>query len=627
MILEMDRVIRSVKSRSLNPSHLVLVMLHTVALKLAEAAGVRPAGSMGDLLAGVERGDTGRLSAMACLNLGVPTGLDPSVVARVVRLWGGMPLGVNHAGILGQIYDFLHWNQDENRREKGAFYTRPDLARYMVRATLGSVLRGGTRETARFLDPACGGGAFLIEAVRLLRGEAAACPLALYGVDVDPVAVEVTRFSLSLLTEGLKGIAIRVKTGDSLIGDLGTERVTQRGFHYESEFPEAFQGDAGGFAVIAGNPPWFRIKEMKDPEEKACLSRYFKARYRLQKGNYNLYKLFWERALGMVCEGGHIAFVHPASFLGEDQSVRLRKELFDGACIQEVINLPFTQMNRLFGKAPVMEGAATLVKMERVPDYTLRIAWGLSGEEEPAVLRKSQLRVLTGSRYEVPALTKPRLEIDLLEKVSLYTPLGSLIEAVGEGPFHETADRDLASRENTGDLLIRGVHVRRYRVNLDEGARQPRWVHKDGFLARKPASKRVLEATPKLVGRQMVHRAEVRRLHFSLLEGDLVISNGVRYLILKGGIDHWHVLGILNSRLLNWRFSVFSRTFNTKPYELKALPIACGGFERDVSLLARYLSWGCGQRERLEADLDDLVYALYGLSEAERAFIEKKGPR
>lgn len=627
MILEMERVIGSMKARPADPRHLALVTLHAVALKLAEAAGVCPAGCVGSLALEAERGDTRCLSAMACLDVEVPAGLDPVIAARVARVWDGMRLRVDDAGILGRIYDLLHWNQDESRRKKGAFYTRPDLARYLVRATLGSVLSGNTKRVIGFLDPACGGGAFLIEAVRFLRDEPAACPCVLYGVDVDPVAAEVTRFSLSLLAKGLKGVAVRVKAGDSLISSPGAERATRRGFDYESEFPEVFQGDARGFTVIAGNPPWFRIKEMDDREEKAWLSRYFKTRYRFQKGNYNLYKLFWERALEMVCEGGYIAFVHPASFLGEDQSVRLRRELFDGARVQEVINLPFTQMNRLFGKAPVMEGAATVVKMERTADYPLRIVWGLSSEEDHALLQKNRLNAITGARYEVPMLTKPGLEVDLLEKVSIHAPLGSLVSAVGEGPFHETADRDLASRERTGDLLVRGVHVRRYRVNLDEGARQPRWVNREGFIARKPASRRVLEATPKLVGRQMVHRAEARRLHFSVLEGDLVLSNGVRYLILKDGVDPWYVLGLLNSCLLDWRFSVFSRTFNIKPYELRALPIARGAFERDVSVLARGLSRGYGEPERMEADLDDLVYAAYDLSGAERALVEKKGPR
>ena len=136
------------------------------------------------------------------------------------------------------------------RKATGTFYTPQPIADYMVRRTLGPLVRGADPDRIlqlRIVDPAMGSGAFLVAACRYLatayeaalisaggchpsdigereratirRSVAERC---LYGVDVNPMAVQLARLSLWLTTlasdRPLSFLDHRLQVGNSLIG-------------------------------------------------------------------------------------------------------------------------------------------------------------------------------------------------------------------------------------------------------------------------------------------------------------------------------------------------------------------------------------------------------------------------
>jgi Eco57I restriction-modification methylase len=136
------------------------------------------------------------------------------------------------------------------RKATGSFYTPQPIADYLVRRTLGPLVGDATPERIlqlRIVDPAMGSGAFLVSACRYLaeayeaalvrtgayhgsdfgarervatrRAIAERC---LYGVDVNPMAVQLARLSLWLATlaadRPLTFLDHHLQTGDSLLG-------------------------------------------------------------------------------------------------------------------------------------------------------------------------------------------------------------------------------------------------------------------------------------------------------------------------------------------------------------------------------------------------------------------------
>jgi hypothetical protein len=120
----------------------------------------------------------------------------------------------------------------------------------------------------------------------------------IYGVDIDPQAVEVTKLSLLLkVLEGetrevlerqqkmfheraLPDLASNIKCGNSLIGpdfydgrQAGLfdedEVLRVNAFNWKVEFPGISGTDAPGFDAVIGNPPYIRIQTLSDvsPEQ------------------------------------------------------------------------------------------------------------------------------------------------------------------------------------------------------------------------------------------------------------------------------------------------------------------------------------------------------------------------
>jgi len=236
------------------------------------------------------------------------------------------------ADILGQVYEqFLgkvikltpgHQARIEDKPEVkkagGVYYTPTYVVDYIVANTLGSLMADKTpRQVSkiRVLDPACGSGSFMIGAFQYLidwhskwyeddgpikhRDELYQGPRGewrltiaeekrilrhnIFGVDIDPQAVEVTKLSLLLkVLEGesdqtlntnlrlfheraLPDLGCNVKCGNSLIGTdyglgtqmsfLSTEKKNQINlFDWDSGFPGIM--NSGGFDAVIGNPPW-----------------------------------------------------------------------------------------------------------------------------------------------------------------------------------------------------------------------------------------------------------------------------------------------------------------------------------------------------------------------------------
>ena len=342
--------------------------------------------------------------------------------------------------ILGQVYEqFLGKvirlttghravveEKPEVRKAGGVFYTPTFIVSYIVRQTLGKLLAtltlrqvaglapriGRKAAPVRVADIACGSGSFQLGAYQFLLDWYLAAYLAdgaqkwatgrnprlyqtargewrltiserkrilldhIYGVDIDPQAVEVTKLSLLLkVLEGeseqtlnpqlalfpdrvLPDLANNIKCGNSLIGPdfydgkqmaLLDDETAQRinVFDWQAEFPQVFAD--GGFDVIIGNPPYIRIQMMKEwaPVEV----EYYKQRYRAaSKGNYDIYVVFVEKALELLNEHGSLGYILPHKFFNAQYGEPLRSVIAEGQHLAEVVH---------FGDQQVFTGATT----------------------------------------------------------------------------------------------------------------------------------------------------------------------------------------------------------------------------------------------------------------------------
>ncbi len=185
-------------------------------------------------------------------------------------------------------------------------------------------------------------------------------------------------------------------------------------------------------------------------------------------------------------------------------------------------------------------------------------------------------------------------------------------------------------------MLIRGEHMgERYSVSLEEEGRA-RYVDpafaETGLTSRR---KRADLETDRLVFQGIANLGLARRLRFALCPAGVVLGNSVNYLSLR---DHeeerlYYYLGLLNSRLLNWRFGATSYGNNVSNFEIGQLPIVsyieAGPEGKEIALIARQLARMAQTQqlktsEAMELDrrLDRLIYGIYEITKAEQELIE-----
>jgi adenine-specific DNA-methyltransferase len=203
-------------------------------------------------------------------------------------------IGLAYTGMLPAAY----------RGQHGVYYTPPALtARLIDQATWA----GTDWTSARVLDPACGGGAFLAPVVqRIIAALPGRHPRILIqniatrlrGYEIDPFAAW---FSQVALDAALLPIARAAGAPPPRLIDV---RDSLR-----AEPPP------DGFDLVIGNPPYGRV----------TLPAADRLRYRRGLfGHANLYGLFTDMALRHCKAGGVIAYVTPTSFLAGEYFKQLR---------------------------------------------------------------------------------------------------------------------------------------------------------------------------------------------------------------------------------------------------------------------------------------------------------------
>ena len=193
----------------------------------------------------------------------------------------------------------------------------------------------------------------------------------IYGVDIDPQAVEVTQLSLALkMLEDettatanemqalfhekiLPDLSKNIVCGNSLIGTdilqgnmfASEEEKKLNPMDFETVFPHVFchsresgNPEKNGFDAIVGNPPWVSLtgKFRNDIlSEKAIV--YLIDKYKGNTYMPNLYEYFISKGLNLIKEKGYFSLIVPDRMGFNSQFVKLRNRILNKFIIEELL--------------------------------------------------------------------------------------------------------------------------------------------------------------------------------------------------------------------------------------------------------------------------------------------------
>ena len=486
-----------------------------------------------------------------------------------------------------------------------------------------------------FADPAVGGGVVPSRAIRIhirrsadrnaseRRDDTLRLLQGMQMIDSSEAAVICTRRRILLVLARAGLVDLDGDGDEARIGRGEVEAVLEGSVRCADALRGEWPWDEAP-RLLVSRPPWLRIKDRfrghpEGSQMRKDLSRELRdtkeidgsLRFAALRGNVNLYRLFLERALNLVREGGRIRMVVPDALLREKSSVALRKlmveknewcsswsfpepkRVFSGAS-QGVLVLGLTvggstEMMTSFGPLGFndvspksgLDNRAPFLELERGPwSVWTDLAWAVPKMPRDHYMRRAVLKAIS------ELADQPRLG----EEGNWLNPNGKPIRVrVGEiDQTNWSSDISEWASGSQGVPFIRGSHfcledgdVRinhpGYDAEIGDDAIERSQALWSGPIEARGHSRVACQA--------IVNAQKERRLRWAVVPPDCVLGNSVNFLELPekvldslaeehGSVDEGllFVAAQLNTDALDLWSRAWAANNNVNNYEIENLP-------------------------------------------------------
>ncbi len=499
------------------------------------------------------------------------------------------------------------------RKKDGVFYTPRYITKYIVENTVGKLCdekkgelgiveeeyftdKKRQQKTLKSLlkklddyrawllqitivDPACGSGAFLNEALNFLieehqyidelEAKLRNVPIIfsyhsesilehnLFGVDLNEESVEIAKLSLWLRTaepnRKLNSLNNNIKCGNSLIED--PKVAGEKAFDWQKEFPQVFA--RGGFDVVIGNPPYVNFVNLPKFERD-----FFKTHFIVTKNKTDLYAFFIEKSSDLLKTNGMFSFIFPHTWTTTTSFEPLRRLLISRFSFEYLVELEHGVFADAIVKTNILvarlDGSFDGVKI--LNNHFKKVVT----IPKNVILNENELAINFGWNEN-----KHKIENKIFRNsIHLYEVL-----KFSRG-IKTSDDKRFLSFEYKSDQyqkVIRGRNIKGYIIDY---ANEYIWYRPDLMkekVGSLPHSKEVFEVSEKLITQRVNSSGQL-----------LVAYDKIGYYCLDTtNVSTWndksynlkYFLTILNSKLINWWFNDKYQMPTISGYELASIPI------------------------------------------------------
>jgi hypothetical protein len=567
----------------------------------------------------------------------------------------------------------------------------------MVRNTVGEYIKTHTPEEirkVRILDPACGSGSFLIRAykeledywlnyysrnkeipksvrnveqvkfddlytesemVKFYSTKTEILKNNIFGVDLDPKAVEIAQLNLLLrISESKQRLPMlqnNIKVGNSLVDDPS---ISDKAFKWEEEFPEIMK--EGGFDIVIGNPPYIKSRDAKDIETRKFIEN--SGKYETSYKMWDMFVPFVEKGIKLLRKHGKFSMIIPDTIGVTDYTQKLGKMIIEKYSLYQIDFFPDIEVFTKVGvrsKIIFVQNDNKITKCKRVI-------------HENEITNERVLDNATNDDYAIFRIKAPNVKFKLENTI----PLGNICYVSYGARFNSDKDDPLKFKKS--DLLsttkdnvhtheyIEGKYIEKFRiikklyVEWDTDRSPSRLV--------RPTFRELYEPEKLLMARQK--RVIAYSKNKEICDNTIVV--GVPYIFLKN-VDNSHIskyftntglvrkeveeisqkfnikylLAILNSNLVQYLLRTNNRSkIDTYPDDWKNVPIKCiePKIQSEISLVSeRLLELNQKLNEiqnrktdetlriteivrKLESEMNQLIYDVYKVDTRDREIIE-----
>ncbi|WP_373844978.1 TaqI-like C-terminal specificity domain-containing protein [Clostridium sp.] len=539
--------------------------------------------------------------------------------------------------ILGKDYE-KSMNRSE-RKERGSFYTPYFIVEYIVENTLSN-LNVRLNPFVKILDPSCGSGYFLLEAYHILmkkfsenlesirmdykderyiigteNGFKNICGLeywqysnlsyhilkeCIYGADIDHKALEFAKINLRKKS----GVNFNFKNNIICCNSLirWEKEQDKDGILYISNFWKQ------RYDYVIGNPPWVSLSRKHKKDIGENLKEYYSRNY---KGNTylpNLYEYFIKRSMEILKAGGRFGLIIPDRLASNLQYKDFRKKLLEKC---NIINIVFEI------KFPEINTDTMIIIAENKYDRYNKIRVDVYKKFAYVIEQNEYIKNLN---YELSYCHNIKgLDIKkLIDKDSVM--LGKVCKTftgfIGYKEKIASVRTDIKQAE-----ILKGENIKRFQVLNN-------YYYDFNPCNVKGGTNDIKKLTSK---NKIVIRKTGKRLIAALdTEGRIIEQSLYGIICTDKKFSHYYVLGLLNSKLIQWYYLNFlitnaNSTPQIKKFSLDRIPVNNSNmtYIKNIETLANKLVKQKGENIMVERELDKAIFSLYNIDYNYRSIILK----
>jgi len=472
--------------------------------------------------------------------------------------------------LLGKLYQ--HLSASSVKAMGGVFYTPKNISNLVVNEL--------AKKDETVLDPCCGSGSFLIEALLKKIKDKEVNPLKnIYGTDLDKTAIHICRINLLLIAKS------------EYVGDLHIHNNDG----IKTLLAKNFEGFPLKFQFIATNPPWgaeFKLNESEMNRVKSYASDSF--------------SIFLALAIDRLAEGGRLSYLLPESFVDVGQHAPVRKKL-----LLETSNIKINHLGKVF--KGLLTNVVNISLNKLPPTKNEKVHLLSNGNSFTVnqfdVLSEQDSTFIFGVSAEATAIVN---KIYAYKHKTLTADTKYALGIVTGNNAKLISQKKLDGYE----VILRGKDISPYQITESE-----QYVRFDKKSFQQCADEAYFRATEKLI-----YRFIADRFMFAYDNRQRLTLNSANVLIPNIDIPIKVVLGILQSEVIRFVFNVKFNSIKILRKHIEAMPI----FEFDesvndkiVKLVDELIKPNQTSSESLIMEIDNLIYKEIGLGKEEIGEIKK----
>lgn len=421
------------------------------------------------------------------------------------------------------------------------------------------------------------------------------------------------------------------------------------------EFPEILDdtGKFRGFDVVIGNPPYISVEGIT-PELKELYRLNYKSFYKRS----DLFALFVERGLSIASEHGVVMMIMP-SVVHSNISYRKLRDIFLNDCLlTEVcytggsifkgvtVDTTILQFDKSTTEHIVLKRALDFINpsVTQVPsNFFEKFNNVISVDEEPVgadifnKLFPSNFQTLNHHFNIFQGIVtgnNPAFIFDNENEALSHYDI-SLLHPLCHG--RDVGRYEIRSRERRIAYINNDIDLSRYELTekwleqfkdkLSKRREAKRGVIK-WYALQWPRSKSDLDIKEKILLQRTRNESLKQRIVATIDDQGVYGMEGILFITPKSvGYDLYCLLGILNSKLINYLFSTKFLNLAIKAEYLKEVRIPSVNFRISELVKTVLANKQSGQSTNLqEQEIDHIVYHLYGLTYDEVLIVDPKTP-